>query len=36
MPTTVTNVPLAPSGGDFPIGIAFDEAGHRVFTANSR
>jgi DNA-binding beta-propeller fold protein YncE len=31
---TVTNVPLAPSGGIDPTGIAFDEAGQRVFTAN--
>ena len=32
--TTVTNVPLGPSGGDTPVAIAFDEAGQRVFTAN--
>jgi YVTN family beta-propeller protein len=31
---TVTNVPLAPSGGDNPFAIAFDAAGQRVFTAN--
>ena len=32
---TVTNVPLLPSGGDAPLGIAFDAAGQRVFTANA-
>ena len=31
---TVTNVPLAPSGGIAPQAIAFDETGQRVFTAN--
>ena len=31
---TVTNVPLATSGGDEPIAIAFDETGQRVFTAD--
>src|SRR5215204_5328985 len=31
---TVTNVPLAPSGGNGPIAITFDETGQRVFTAN--
>ena len=31
---TVTNVDLAPSGGDGPVAIAFDDAGQRVFTAN--
>ncbi len=32
--TAVTNIPLAPTGGDFPIAIAFDAADQRVFTAN--
>ena len=31
---TVTNIQLAPSGGDAPVAIAFDAAGQRVFTAN--
>ena len=31
----VTNVPLLPSGGDAPLGISFDAAGQRVFTANA-
>ena len=31
---TVTNVPLAPSGGNGPRAIAFDETGQRVFTVN--
>ncbi len=30
----VTNVDLAPSGGNFPVAIAFDAASQRVFTAN--
>jgi YVTN family beta-propeller protein len=33
-PITVTNVPLAPTGGLGPRAIAFDEVGQRVFTAN--
>ena len=31
---TVTNVPLGPSGGAFPVAIAFDAAEGRVFTVN--
>ncbi|MGH9980863.1 MAG: thrombospondin type 3 repeat-containing protein, partial [Nitrososphaeraceae archaeon] len=32
---TVTIVPLLPSGGDEPQEIVFDQAGQRVFTANT-